>query len=137
MEIEDLNRFNQLAESCGNRYLAVQLVAKWSRALFKETSQYHLLESKILTWVLTGHCPYVESQLNSRVVNHDDDYINEILEWVTDEDVVEEVQKLYKQSIHNHKLLECSNENLLSGQKSRANVLLRMIWYSNISKEGE
>lgn len=131
MKIEDIDRFNQLAESCGNRYLAVTWVANWARNLGKQYADYHIQESKLLDWVITGHCPYTDSQLESRRQNSmGESIIESVLEWVTDVDVKNEVRELYKKSVKSRKLITSENTNLSLGQQTRTNILLRMIWYS-------
>lgn len=125
-----LDRFKELADSCGNTYLAVRWVAQWCRALGAEYKNYHICESKLLTWVVTGHCPYVKSQLEVRRKIIDDDGINEFLEWVTDDEIIDEVHELYKKSVKQHHLVECTRNDFSDGRRGRANILLRMIWYS-------
>ena len=131
MKIEDFDRFNELAESCGNRYVAVIWVANWARNLGEQYADYHISESKLLEWVITGHCPYTHSQLESRRQNQiDESIIESVLEWVTDADVESEVRELYKKSVKSRKLIISQNTNLSLGQQTRTNILLRMIWYS-------
>jgi hypothetical protein len=132
MKIEDLDRFNELAESCGNRYLAVTWVANCARNLGKQYADYHIPESKLLDWVITGHCPYTDSQLERRRQNQiDESIIESVLEWVTDADVESEVRRLYKKSVKSRKLITSENTNLSPGQQTRTGILLRMIWCSS------
>lgn len=137
MVIEDLNRFAELARSLGNDYLAIKLVSEWSRALGQDNSEYQIAESKLLQWVITGHCPYIESELATRRYRLDPDNIDELLVWVSDEEIANEVRYLYKQSVKHHKLSICQRKDFSNGRKSKTNILLRMIWYSNITKGKE
>ena len=137
MVIKDLKRFDEFARSFGNRYLAVRLISKWARELGQKFSEYSILESRLLAAVLDGRCFYSEEELAIRKKPTTDDHIEEFLEWVIDDDIVAEVKNLYKQSIKNRKLTECSNPNFSSGQIARTNVLLRMIWYSADTEKGD
>ena len=131
MATKDLYRFDELAESCGNRYLAIRFIAKWSRSLGKQYAEYQIIESKLIQWVITGRCPYIESELARRKVRTDDDKIEEFLSLISDKEVVKEVISTYKKSIKHRHLLECRNSSIGNGRNSRANVLLRMMWYTN------
>lgn len=130
MVTKDFNRFDELAESCGNRYLAVRFIAKYSRSLGKQYHEYHIFESKLIQWVITGRCPYIESDMLKRKIHIDDDKVEDFLSWVTDIEVADEVIKLYKKSVNRKHLLICNNNRLGQSRKSRVNVLLRMLWYS-------
>lgn len=134
MGIPDVMRFNEFAKSVGNRYLATQLISQWARELGKEYKDYYIVESKLLQWVLTGRCPYVESELEARRFYTDHDKAEDFLAWVSDKEVREEVLELYKQSARNHHLLRCDNKSLGESRRARVNILLRMLWYSSSTK---
>lgn len=136
MAIEDILRFNEFAESVGNRYLASKIIAKWARELGKEYKDYYIVESKLLQWVVTGRCPYVEAELESRKIETDYDRVKDFLSWVMDEEVFEEVISLYKESVRHQHLQRCDNTKMNSSRRSRVNILLRMIWYSSSIKGG-
>lgn len=130
MTIESLMKFNDLAEVCGNRFLAVKMIAKQSRRLGKEYSDYCISESKLIDWVLTGKCPYSDEAMFRRKRDRDDPIVKEILEWVDDLEVAEEVREIYSESIRTHRIVESRNANLSPYRQRRATILLRMIWYS-------
>ena len=135
MEIREIDRFNELAESCGNRYAAIKLVSKWARDFGIEFKDCHILESRLIQWVITGKCPYVEEELQKRRIVPNEDKINEVLCWVSDKSITNEVRYLYKESVHHRRLLTCNNNKLSKGQISRVNVLLRMTWFYTSNKE--
>lgn len=131
MVIDDLYTFDELSKSLGSRYLAVTFIAKQSRRLAETNKDYKILESKLIQWVITGNCPYTESQLNSRKIVSNNSEIDELLCWVNDKDVVDEVRRLYKLSVQNRTLIMCENSSLSIGKTNRVNILLRMAWYSS------
>lgn len=137
MVIRELDRFNELANSLGNKYQAIKLVSAWARDLGKQYSEYHIDEAKLLDWVINGRCPYLETELEKRKSVYTDDGVDEFLMWVSDEAVTDEVKRLYKKSIRSHQLIYCSKSDFNKAQISRCNILLRMLWYSANSKEGE
>lgn len=130
MVTEDLYRFEHLSEKLGNRYLAVRFISSSARSLGVEKKEYHIAESKLIQWILTGHCPYTEKQLQSRRAVSDDDGVDDFLSWVSDQDIVDEVKSLYKSSVKMHSIVYCKNNKFNQGQIDRINILLRMIWYS-------
>ena len=73
MEIADFKAIDELSQKCGNKYLAVKFLAKAARKLGEEKKDYHISESKLLQWVLTGQCPYSDAQLEMRFRNANDD----------------------------------------------------------------
>lgn len=130
MVIDDLYTFDRLAESCGNRYLAVMFLSESARKLGSKKKDYQIAESKLLQWVLTGTCPYSNKQLDRMKKKVSDDGIENILSWVSDQFVVDKVRFLYKSSIRRRKLLYYRDSKLTKSKVDRINILLRMIWYS-------
>ena len=130
MEIKDLQAFSEIEKACGNRYIAVQLISDIARRLGQHTKEYQISESKLLEWILTGQCPYSKSQLEARRERPADRALDDLLCWVSDESVVKLVRKFYKQSIKQRHLVECFDEKLHPSRIDRANILLRMHWYS-------
>lgn len=124
----NLCEFEKLAEACGNRYVAIQWLSRESRKLFEENKDYRILESKMLSWALTGECPYSETQLARRKFVNKLDNVDELLEYVTDEEVEQEVRTFYKASVKNRKLILCDRDDLGRSRLSRVNILLRMAW---------
>lgn len=128
MGIQDLTRFSILAEACESRYVAVRWLAKASRQLSAEYIDYELLESKLLTWLITGECPYTVYEMDMRKLLKRVDALDDLLEYVTDEEVETQVRLFYKKSIKNKKLTLCDKDDLGSSRLSRVNILLRMAW---------
>lgn len=131
MVIHDLDRFNNIAEACGNRYVAIQLIAKAARSLGQATRHYSISESKLLEWIITGSCPYSQKSLERRqVFNEKLDDVMDILCYVTDQIVIDEVTVCYRNSIRHRKLTLCKREDISKHRVNRINILLRMIWYN-------
>lgn len=129
MVLNDIKRFDEFSESCGNRYLAVRTIARWARDLGKDLSEYRISESKLIEIVLNSKY-YSKSELAQRKIRYRDDGIEDVLEWISDNKISNKVIQLYRQSIKERHLLECKDNTFTEGQKSRINVLLRMLWYS-------
>lgn len=130
MVINDLQRFNEFADSIGNRYDAVIILSQWARDLGHKFSEYRISESKLINNVLTGRCFYSDDEMYNRKVNSDYDNLQEFLYNVLDNSIVEEVKKLYTLSIREHKLHFCDNSEFSKGKQAKINILLKMIWYS-------
>ena len=130
MVIDQLNRFNELVKSCGNRYLAIHLVSQWARKLGQDYSKYRLNESDLLEWVIVGKCPYSDFEMAIRYVYHKPTELDQYICYVSDEEVTDEVRKLYAQSINQRKLKLCRNNTLPKHKVIRINILLRMAWFS-------
>lgn len=122
--------FEKLAEACGNRYAAIKWLSKQTRKLYKEKSCYKISEAKMLTWALTGKCPYSDSQLALRKHIYEIDNLSEILEFVTDKEVINSVRTFYILSVRNKKLTLCDTNDLGENRLARVNILLRMAWYN-------
>lgn len=129
MVINDVRRFDEFAESCGNRYVAVRTIAKWARDLGEKLNDYHISESKLIEIILNGKY-YSEAEMDHRRRINDDDHIEDLLEWVIDDEIANEVRYLYRQSIRKRTLQYCSNLKFSQGEISKINILLRMLWYS-------
>lgn len=129
MWIEDRNRFEELANKCGNVYLATNYIAKAARQL-DSSLPVHFLESNLISWALSGEHPS-RSEISARRNNSDPDIANleDYLCYVDDEDVCESVRECYQKSIKNHHLVYCTNKQLNMYQLERVNIILRMTWY--------
>ena len=130
MVIDDLYTFEELVKACGNRYLATMFISESARRLGHIKKEYHISESKLIQWVLTGQCPYTDRQLERMKESISDDGLSSMLCWVTDKDVAESVKRLYSESIQRRRLRECADSTMPQGKIDRINILLRMIWYS-------
>ena len=130
MEIKDLYTFTELSKACGNQYLAVKFIAESARKLGSTNKQYHISESKLIEWVLTGRCPYTEWELQRRLHSFSDKALEDTLCWVSDKQICSMVRRYYKKSLRLHHLNICEDATIPQSKIDRVNVLLRMIWYS-------
>lgn len=122
---------DELEKACGNRYLALQLLSQAVRKLEKQYADCRIPESKFITWVLTGECPYSKEYLSYReYINSKASDIDTVLSQVTNETIKKEVTFYYKESVHNKHLTLCTDSSLNQGQVDKINILLRMIWYN-------
>ena len=135
MVTKDFERFNEFSHSCGNTFLAVRTVAKWARDLGIKFHEYHISESKLIQMIISGGCYYTDAEMLKRRTYSDDDHIDDILNWVIDDDIVAEVKRLYRSSIKERHLTSCDSDRFTKGQTSKINILLKMIWYSTSDRK--
>ena len=128
MEIQRLIEFNKIEEACGSRYVAIQWLTRETRRLEELTKNYNIPESKMITWALTGICPYSNFQLECRKRPKQIDHLDELLEFVLDDEVKGAVCTFYKLSVRRKRLLLCDRVELGESRLSRVNILLRMAW---------
>lgn len=129
MYSNDITLFNELATKCGNRYLAVKFVSTIARDLGHEAKGV-VIESKLITWALTGKCPYTKDELEYRQ-QHDSDVaeLEDYLCYVSDEAIANQVRKYYKISLRNRHLTLDESNVLDKYYQMRTNIILRMAWY--------
>ena len=125
--------FDQLAEALGSTFAAVNFIAKLAREK-REQSNYSLLESEAISWVLTGKEPPKNRYPKSDILHHVFE-ISDLLSEIDDEEVAESVWQSYEISLKEHHLIYQYQEGMCEGQKARVRILSRMIWY-NIQQEG-
>lgn len=129
MDLSEQRMFDELADKCGNRYLAVKFISKKARFLDSKLAKSVLI-SKLMTWVLTGREIDIESNINNLYkLNPDLIVMENYLEFVEDESVKRQVRKSYIASVRNRHLVYDTSEGLNRYKQNRANILLRMIWY--------
>ena len=122
----DLTIFNEFAEKVGNRYVAAKYIADSARCFATHLPKY-IIESYLIHWVLIGEKP---EHIQVKVRDPEDiRYMNDLLCWIDDEEVVDAVKELYSKSIKNRHLVYQSTKSLSKYQQDRASILLRMIWY--------
>ena len=129
MWASDRYLFESLAKQCGSRYLAVWFLAKGSRKL-ASTLPPGVIESKLITWVLTGAQPEIEAYLLKR----QDSYIemknlSNMVDYVEDESIRNCVILSYKHSVKNHHLLYEYTDGMPEADRTRVRILTRMAWY--------
>jgi len=125
--LNDLVLFNQFAEKLGNRYAASVCIAKLSRQ-YSRNLPGPVIESKLAHWVLTGQDP---DKLHIKPRRDPDvEFMEDLLCYVDDVQVCNEVRSCYKMSILNRHLIYSCNTNLSKYQQERVSIILRMCWYS-------
>lgn len=133
MDMKDLEKLKTIEEACGNKYLAIKILSRSARRLGEKNAVYHISESKLLEWILTGKCPYTKNELAVRkLISENVDNIYDYLSYVDDEVVCDKVIELYKRSVQKRQLQRCTDKSISPGKQSRINILLRMIWYQFI-----
>lgn len=120
--------FDRIEEACGSRYVAIQWLTKETRRLEELTKHYNIPESKMITWALTGECPYSDVELEIRRRPTLLDRVDDLLEFVDDYEVKQQVRTFYKLSVKNKGLTLCDRVELGESRLSRVNILLRMAW---------
>lgn len=110
--------------------MAVTFLASGARRLGSKLPQ-GIMESKLLTWVLTGDNPdysYIKIDPDNYIERKN---IEDTLEFITDREVKKYVLLSYKKSIKAQHLVYRYPDNMLDHDKSRVRILTRMLWYSN------
>lgn len=125
----DHELFEELAQACGSRYLAVNYLAHSARKLSLLTPGW-IIESKLITWALTGEAPDLDKAFSVYYMyNPDVRELDDFLCYIEDPDVRSSVKESYHKSIKHRHLLYVYKSALNESQKSRVRVLMRMFWF--------
>lgn len=138
--LNDLELLSALETKCGNRYAAIKFICYKARKLNKQYNN-HLLDSKVISWVLTGEKPnsaiYYDEQIEldkrfhlSLELKHVLSVLDEYLCYVDDIAVSKSVRLSIRASQQARHLVYVYHEIQDEFQSSRVRVLTRMIWYS-------
>ena len=127
----DKDLFTELANKCGSRYFAAIFIARGARQLGINMPP-GVIESKLITWVLTGYQPDIEEYLTHRQQGYVE-YQNlaTMLEYVMSPEVKKCVIKSYSKSIKLRHLVYLYSSDMPEDLKTRVRVLTRMAWYSD------
>ena len=117
--------FSQLDKACGSRYFAILFISQAARRLLDQKDNWSI-ESKLISWVITGEKPPVGIHLN---VNPEMREISDFLCYIPSDDMKQSVIDSYHLSVRNRHLIYNYNPNFNESEKARVRVLLRMIWY--------
>jgi len=111
-------------------------IAILARKKAKE-SEYHILDSEALTWVIQGIEPVEDSTLNlSRTItNYEEKYLDDMLCCIDDAQVRNALQESFYQSKSANKLIYEYGNITDKPRQTRVRILLRMIWYNTVLKE--
>lgn len=133
MKLQD--KFNKLADVFGSNYAAIRYLANSARQLMlKDTTQ--LLDSQALTWAITGEKP-VTKHINITLLDkYNINKLEDVLCYVDDEDVCQDVRTSYEESLKSKHLIYCCNRTTNEYQQARVRVLVRIIWYNLEYMEG-
>ena len=124
-------QFQELADKCGNVYLAVNYLSRLARKLNYKVPG-GVLSSKLLTWALTGDEPNTKFDFNSYYnLSPDIAMMESYLEYVSDPAVKSSVRMSYMASVKRHHLIYSYDTELDIHDQARVRVLLRMIWSEN------
>ena len=119
--LEDIQKFQEISEKCGNPYLAIQQITKKSRKLgnkYKGVSDSHLI-----TCALYDEIPSVIRKNN---ISLESTYEDEILSRVSNEDVLRSVKLSLKYSTKDN-VQYVYTDTLEKCDESRVQVLVNMI----------
>lgn len=124
---QDKNLFPVLVEMCGNRYLAVKFISQCSRRLALKLPKW-IIESKLITWALTGEEPDVSRYVNLHV-DPDMRDLEDYLCYISDENIKYCVRRSYVESIRHHHLLYVYKQSMNEYDQTRVRVVVRILWY--------
>lgn len=125
--VDDLELFNTFAEMCGNRYVATRYMINSARKLSKQLPRYHI-ESKLIRWVLLGETPDLPIRMSDDIETQ---YIVDLLEYVSDEEVKECVIDSYRRSVLCYNLTYQYDSIDDEYRQARVRILTRMAWYGS------
>ena len=127
----DHELFEKLDRACGSRYLAVQFISQSCRKLSKKLPGW-IIESKLITWVLTGQVPDLSNSYRMWYsANPEVRDLDEFLCYIDDRKVAKSVRKSYFLSVKSRHLVYEYNNDLDDEQKARVRILLRMFWFES------
>ena len=136
----DREYFRELKENeCNNSvFMAVNTVAKRARQKMVDTNGM-ILESKAISWVLTGESPKIPTRTSIEITDHveyltSEEYLHELLCTVEDESVVESVRATFEASQRANHLIYCYNHSLDEPQRSRVRILSKIVWDYHINE---
>lgn len=124
---EDNKHVTRLVDQCGSTFAAANLAAKTARNLMKGTND-QLLDSKVLSWAITGKKPDVTESKAYHKKDFGWECLRDMLCYVDDEDVRQSVTDSYRASRRARHLIYCYNSGLDEPRRSRVRILTRMAW---------
>ena len=130
MSIHDNEKFDVIANECGNTFEAVKLIANCADYISKST--FHKVdESDAIEWVMTRKYPKFEHlrsypQSRQHLI---DTYISTYTELVDDAQVIYSVKLSIYSSCKYHRLKFVYNFGPDEYRRSRVRILTRVIWY--------
>lgn len=123
---QDKNLFPLLEEMCGNKFLAIKFLATCARRLASKLPKW-IIESKLITWALTGQEPDVERYVN-RDIDPDIQEVQDMLCYISDPNIQYCVKESYTTSVHNHHLIYVYRGPMSEYEEARVRVLVRILW---------
>ncbi len=112
---------------CGNRYLAVKFISRCSRKLSESLPKW-IIESRLITWALTGEDPDVSKYVNANL-DIDVMEMEDALCYISDEEIKYCVRRSYKESVHRHHLIYVYKQSMDEERRARVRVIVRILWY--------
>lgn len=120
-------QFEDLNEIYNNPYITTLVIAKEARRRCKETN-YSVLDSQALTWVLTGKKPnFIDKDefKEVRKMNNPEDILN----YISDEKIKKSVTKSLGKSKSDGHLIYEYDTTLSDEDRRRVTILTNLIWY--------
>ena len=119
--LDDIKKFQEISENCGNTYLAIQKIAERSRKLGQKYKGVR--DSHLITCSLHDETPAV---IRKNKISLESTYEDDILSGVSNEDVIRSVKLSLKYSTEDH-IQYVYTESLQKCDESRVQVLVNMI----------
>lgn len=121
-----LEEFNDFVDLIGNQYEAIKLITNEAR---KRSYKYPFVsESSLLTWVVTGEKPELNSPDLAKQLRKSN-RIEDILNYVSNEDIVKSVNLSIGYSKSQGHLVYRYKNSLSEYEKVRVRILVNIIWY--------
>lgn len=142
----DKECFDNLCKNYSSKYEAIQALCEDARHKMKQAENV-ISESQGLTWALTGIEPdYIEQRIKLKaerenaykpVIYYQEEYMNELLSLVDDEDICESVRQSFKESKATGHLLYVYINHISDGNKARVRILTNLVWHFDASEKYE
>lgn len=131
-------RVEDIIDECnGDRYRAVHRICNKAEELGRSVD-YCLTESECIVWALSNEEPKNledRKRQHMNAIKHRTHYLEDLLGYIEDDDIIEAVRTSYDMSIRIDSLTFYYNNIKDKFKKVRVRVLTRMCWYNRYNEQ--
>ena len=127
---KEQKRFEELCNSLGNRYLAVNFIANNARYLANNTNNV-ILHSEAVSWSILGDKPKILNKYKSIFNNRDylESLISTTTQYIDNNYIKQSVRQSIYTSNQRHHLVYAYHNKLDDNDRIRVRILTKIIWY--------
>lgn len=120
---------DQLTDTYGSKFAAINYVSKWARYLAQEYGD-SILHSSALNWIITGNRPRRFNKISSMYSYQDMMYDTalDLLNYIDDEEVSDAVFRSVMHSREENHLIYEYNNIYDDPRQARIRILTKIIW---------